>query len=135
MTVLVDRLSLSDDLRASWLETNDTYLICELNKIFKKELFIRGHIVDKKQRGAEKAEEYFNKFPDVDYFIYSSKAPTHCDLKYVKQSRILFYRPSKTWGVVRGLAIRPTRTAACRFVRLKQQILTIFEEEIYSCTK
>lgn len=127
MPELAERLALVDDLRYGWLQGNDTYLLCELNNIFGKELYIRGSKLD--GRGAEQAMEYFTKLPEVDYFIYSNAAPTHNDLKYVKKSRILFYRPSKQWN--RGQDGRSHfRPASCRYVRLKRQILTIFEEEI-----
>jgi len=129
MTALVDRLALPDSVRVGWLGSNDTFLLCELNKLFLKELFIRGR-VDPKLRGATVAQKYFDEDKELDYFIYSSKAPTHCGLKYVDKSRIMFYRPSKTYGVSRSSGMRHTRQASCRFVRLKEQILTIFDEEI-----
>jgi hypothetical protein len=129
MVALADRLAIPNGPRYGWLQTNDTYLLCELNNIFGKELFIRG-AVESKQKGSEKANEYFDKHLEVDYFIYSTDAPTQCDLVYVEKSRILFYRPSKTWS--RGRSGRSHfRPASCRFVRLKRQILTIFDEELY----
>ena len=130
MVALADRLVIPNGLRYGWLQANDTYLLCELNNIFGKKLFIRG-AVESKQNGSDKANDYFDKFPEVDYFIYSTSAPTHCNLVYTEKSRILFYRPGKTWS--RGKDGKShTRLAACRFVRLKQQILTIFDEELYT---
>lgn len=130
MPALADRLGFVDDLRYGWLQSNDTYLLCELNNIFGKELFIRGSKIDKFDRVGKLALEHFQKYPEMDYFIYSNDAPTQCDLKYVDKSRILFYRPSKTWS--RGRSGRSHfRATSCRFVRLKRQILTIFDEELY----
>jgi hypothetical protein len=129
MIALVDRLDLTDDLRYNWLQTNDTYLICELKNLFENCLFIRGE--KKTGKGSEKAAQYFKQFPKVDYLIYLDDAPTKCGLVYVEESRIMFYRPGKEWSRPRWHpGNRWFRAAACRFVRLKQQILTIFDEEI-----
>lgn len=132
MIALADRLAIPNGPRYGWLQANDTYLLCELNNLFGKELFIRG-AVESELRGAAVAQKYFDEDKEVDYFIHSNAAPTHCDLKYVHSSRILFYRPGKTWS--KGRSGRSHfRPAACRFVRLKRQILTTFDEELYSKT-
>jgi len=125
---LTDRLALVNDLRYDWLQANDTYLLSELNRLF-KHLYVRGAKIDAKDKHIKLVMDYFTRLPEVDYFIYSEAAPTHCDLKYVKQSRILFYRPSHSWS--RGRDGRSHfRPVSCRYVRLKRQILTIFDEEL-----
>ncbi len=129
MVTLSDRLTLPDDQRYEWLQVNDTYLISELDRLFTN-FVVRGAKVDKFKNPGKLALEYFEKFPEVDYFIYSSCAPTLNDMKYVEKSRILFYRISQSWS--RGRSGRSHfRPAACRFVRLKKQILTIFDEELH----
>lgn len=129
MVALSDRLTLADDARYEWLQTNDTYLLSELTNLFRGELFVRGSKFDRFKRAGQVAFEHFKKYPEVDYFIYSNDAPTKSDLNYVKQSRIMFYRPGKSWN--RGRDGRSHfRAASCRFVRLKKQILTIFDEEL-----
>lgn len=126
MIALADRLALTSVERYKWLCEHDTYLMAELKKNF-NHCYVRGEASSDKH--FKMAQEYFDNNPEVDYFIYSYSAPTKSDLNYVKQSRILFYRPSKTWGRGRG-GRSHFRTASCRYVRLKRQILTIFDEEL-----
>ncbi len=102
--------------------------MAELKNNFKR-CYVRGEAYNKLDKYGKLAQDYFAKLPEVDYFIYSEAAPTHCDLKYVEKSRILFYRPSHSWSRGRDgrSHFRPT---SCRYVRLKRQILTIFDEEL-----
>jgi hypothetical protein len=71
------------------------------------------------------SRKFFAEHNELDYFIYSNAAPTKSGVKFVSKSRIGYYRPSKNY------AGSFSRAAAFRFVRLKRQVLTSFQEEFY----
>ncbi len=127
---LQERLSLPEDERREWLFIYDAYLIAELTRIFKDKLYIRGHPHLGTTHQGLKINAKFAAEPEVDYIIYSEKAATGAGLKLVEKSRILYYRPSKTYGYSRTHDRSFFRPVGCRFVRLKKQVLTIFEEEM-----
>ena len=123
MPQLEDRLYLPDLIRGDWLEEFDAYLIATLSTMFKK-IFIRGK-VSGRGRETGKVKEIFNDYPELDYVIWADVAPTKNGLYYTDESRIAFYRPSRTWHVKR-LGRSVTRPESLRFVELKIKPLSPF---------
>ncbi len=121
---LNERLILTDEERYLWLEEHDTFLMKELDSLFRSYLCIRGE-PKRKNYDYKFADQYFSKFPDLDYLIYSKEAPTKKGFKFVESSRIGFYRPGKSLS-------KWPRNSSFRFVWLKKQILSNFEED-YAC--
>jgi hypothetical protein len=68
MTALADRLALPDDLRYGWLQANDTYLLCELNKLFKS-LYIRGSKIDRFKPGESKISPELSNVSTIPNFL------------------------------------------------------------------
>jgi hypothetical protein len=124
MIKLNDRLTLSDTERLDWLRKNDSFLLAELTNLFGNKLFVRG-IEYEDSYPYKMSCKFFTGHNELDYFIYSNIAVTKSAVKFVKKSRIGYYRPSKNYA---GSFSRP---AAFRFVRLRRQVLTNFQEEYY----
>lgn len=124
MIKLEHRLALPDTERFVWLRNHDTYLLSELTKLFGDKLFVRG-IEYGKSYSCQMSRKFFTEHKELDYFIYSNGAATKSGVKFVNKSRIGYYRPSKNY------AGSFSRAAAFRFVRLKRQVLTMFQEEFH----
>jgi hypothetical protein len=114
------------------LTTNDGFLYNELKKLFKSYCIVRGEVAvllsqtktgKKKVSNPDIADEHFKLHPELDYFIYSTDAATKRGFKFVKNSRIGYFRPGKSWGP------KYFRAKSFKFVWLKKQILSVFEED------
>lgn len=127
--LLRERLSLSNKERFEWLQANDPFLLNELTRLFGRELFVRGE----SKKVSSIVNVYFEQYPEMDYFICSEDAPTKSGFKFVQSSRIGFLRLGKEWGRNRQTGKKWFRKPEFRFVWLKKQILSNFEEDYGGC--
>lgn len=122
---LSERLSLTEEDRNKWIKENDPFLLNELTKLFGREVYIRGE--SKKYPAFVKV--YFEQYPEMDYLIISEDAPTKSGFKFVESSRIAYLRLGKEWSRSRVSGKKWFRKPEFRFVWLKKQILSNFEED------